>query len=285
MSDRTQNWQPGPAWLFCPANRPDRYEKAQALADVVILDLEDAVAPNAKGAAREAVRRAGHEGRLDPERTVLRVNRSDCADHSADLQLAADLRLPRLMLAKAENPQQIAAIPHEVVALLESPRGIELAGDIARVSNVVAVMWGADDLVAGMGGLRSRHPDGTFRDVARFARSRALVAAKAYGRLALDAVHMDIPDRDGLAVQCEDAVAVGFDATVAIHPSQVAVIRAAYTPSVERVDWARRLLEFVGADRGVTTFEGQMVDGPIFTQAERTLRRATAAGSTMSRQS
>jgi len=139
-------------------------------------------------------------------------------------------------------------------------------------------MWGADDLVAGLGGTASRHDDGRYRDVARYARSRVLIAAKAHGRLALDAVHMDIADTAGLAAECADAVAVGFDATVAIHPSQVPVIRAAYSPTTERVQWARRLLAHVGNDRGVTTFEGRMVDGPIFRQAERVLRLATGTG-------
>ena len=82
----------------------------------------------------------------------------------------------------------------------------------------------------------------------------------------------------GLAVECEDAVAVGFDATVAIHPSQLPVIRQAYAPSPERVDWARRLLAQVSDDTGVTTFEGRMVDGPVFTQARRVLRLAEATG-------
>ena len=130
-------------------------------------------------------------------------------------------------------------------------------------------MWGADDLVAGLGGTASRRDDGSYRDVARYARSRTLVAAKAHGRIALDAVHMDIADLDGLRAECEDAVAVGFDATVAIHPSQVPVIRETYQPDPDRVRWAQRLLAAVGDERGVTTFEGQMVDGPIFRQAER----------------
>jgi citrate lyase subunit beta/citryl-CoA lyase len=139
-------------------------------------------------------------------------------------------------------------------------------------------MWGADDLIAGLGGTGSRRPDGSYRDVARYARSRALVAAKASGRLALDAVHMDIEDLDGLAAECEDAAAVGFDATVAIHPSQVEAIRTSYSPAAELLGWAQRLLAHVGEGRGVTTFEGRMVVGPIYQQAERILRLAGPRG-------
>jgi citrate lyase subunit beta/citryl-CoA lyase len=270
------NWQPGPAWIFCPADRPERYAKGLAVADVVILDLEDAVAPQAKAAARDALRGLAGAGELDLERTVVRVNAADTTDHALDVALTCELGVRLVMLAKAERVSDVTALPHDVVVLLETPIGIEHAGEIAAADNVVAVMWGADDLVAGLGGTGSRHADGRYRDVARYARSRSLVAAKAAGRLALDAVHMNIPDVEGLAAECEDAVAVGFDATVAIHPTQVAVIRSSYAPSAERVDWATRLLQHVGDDRSVTTFEGRMVDGPIYKQAERVLRLAGA---------
>lgn len=280
------DWNPGPAWLFCPADRPDRYPKALAVADVVILDLEDAVAPANRPRARDALRGLTADGVIDLDRTVVRVNANGpggtADDHAADLAVTAEIGIRRVMLSKSEDPDDVALIRHEVVLLIETPRGVEHAATLAAQPNVVALMWGADDLVAGLGGTTSRHTDGQqrgrYRDVARYARSRSLVAAKTHGRLALDAVHMDIPDTEGLAVECEDAAAVGFDGTVAIHPRQVEVIRAAYTPSEERVDWARRLLEHVGDDRAVTTFEGRMVDGPIYKQAERVLQRASAVG-------
>ena len=271
-------WTPGPGWLFCPADRPDRYAKALARADVVVLDLEDAVATPAKAAARDALRRLAADGVLDPGRTVLRVNGSSTVDHALDVRLAAEVGIVRVMLAKAEDPAAVAAVPTEVVALVETPLGVVRADELAAVDNVVGLMWGADDLVAGLGGTSSRRPDGRYRDVAVHARSRSLVAAKAYGRLALDAVHMDIADLDGLRAECEDAAAVGFDATVAIHPSQVPVIRAAYRPSPEQVAWARALLEAHGEDGGVGTFEGRMVDGPVFRQAVRVLTLERTVG-------
>ncbi|MBM9463610.1 CoA ester lyase [Aeromicrobium sp. YIM 150415] len=270
MSD----WQPGPAWLFCPADRPDRYGKALSRADVVILDLEDAVAPDNKQAARDSLRRLADDGALDRERTIIRINAAETPDHAPDADLVRELGIARVMLAKSERVADIAALPHEVIVLLETPAGIERAGEIASADHVVAVMWGADDLVAGLGGTSSRFPDGHYRDIARHARSRALLAAKTSGRLAVDAVHMDIPDVEGLAAECEDAVAIGFDATVAIHPSQLDVIRSSYTPQAERIEWARRLLAQVGDDRKVTTFEGRMVDRPIYQQAERVLHLA-----------
>ena len=263
------SWRPGAAWLFCPADRPERWAKAAAVADVVIIDLEDAVAAAAKPAARAALRGAD----FDPDRTVLRINGADSPEHAEDVALLVELPVRRIMLAKTESPAQVAALEdHEVLVLVESPLGVERVGDLVLVPNVVGVMWGADDLVAGLGGTSSRRKDGSYRDVARYARSRALIASKAAGRLAIDGVHMDIADLDGLRDECEDAVAVGFDATVAIHPSQVPVIRAAYTPDDEQVEWARRLLAAVGGEGGVSTFEGRMVDGPIYRQAQRILR-------------
>ena len=272
--DELAAWHPGPAWLFCPADRPDRFAKALASADVVIVDLEDAVALERKAEARNALRTLARSEAFDRDRTVVRINSTDSPEHLTDLALINELALTRVMLAKSEHPDGARALPCHVIALIETARGVEWAGAIAEVPNVIALMWGADDLVAGMGGTASRKTDGTYRDIARYARSRALVAAKTCGLLAVDAVHMDIADQDGLAAECADAVAIGFDATAAIHPSQVAVIRASYRPSNERLDWARRLLAHVGNDRGVTTFEGRMVDGPIYKQAERILRLA-----------
>ncbi len=274
-------WHPGPAWLFCPADRPDRYLKALAIADVVVLDLEDAVAAERKAEARVAVEMLVREGSFDHDRTVLRINAVTSTHHAADMDLLRATGIRRLMLAKTESSAQIQAVTAgsdvEIVALLETAAGIDRASEIAAADGVVAVMWGADDLIASMGGSASRRADGSYRDVARFARSRALIGTKAADRLAIDAVYMAIPDHDGLRAECEDAVAIGFDAKVAIHPDQVTIIRESYRPAPESVDWARRLLDHVGSDRGVTTFEGRMVDGPIYAQAEQILRRAGSA--------
>ncbi|TQS45961.1 HpcH/HpaI aldolase/citrate lyase family protein [Cryptosporangium phraense] len=259
---------PGPAWLFCPADRPDRYAKAAAAADVVILDLEDAVAPADKDAARRALR----DTTLDPERTVVRINSGDPAD---DLRALHATPYRRVMLPKAETTAEVLALrPYDVIVLLESARGVLAADDLAAAENTVGVMWGPEDLVASLGGNASRRPDGTFRDVARHARVTSLLVAKAHGRFALDTVHLDIADVDGLRAEAEDAVASGFDGTVAIHPSQVAVIRAAYTPPAEEVDWARRVLDAARGERGVFRFEGRMVDSPVLRHAEALLRRA-----------
>ncbi|MBW0012307.1 CoA ester lyase, partial [Mycobacterium sp.] len=258
-------------WLFCPADRPERFAKAAVAADVVILDLEDGVAAVDKPAARKALR----ENPLDPARTVVRINATGTDEQARDLDALAGTAYATVMLSKAESAAQVTALaPREVVALVETPRGAVFATEIASAEGTVAMMWGAEDLVAALGGSASRRADGSYRDVARHLRSTILLAASAFGRIALDAVHLDIRDTDGLRAEADDAVAVGFDGTVCIHPTQIPVVRAAYRPGAEKLDWARRVLAAARTQRGVFAFEGQMVDSPVLKHAEMMLRRA-----------
>ncbi|MEH3140871.1 MAG: CoA ester lyase [Mycobacterium kyogaense] len=266
---------PGPGWLFCPADRPERFGKAASAADVVILDLEDGVAAKDRAAARAAL----IETPLDPARTVVRVNPVGTADHAQDLAALAETDYGTVMLAKTETADQVASLaPRDVVVLVETPLGALAVTETARVDNTYAVMWGAEDLFAVTGGTANRWPDGTYRDVARHVRSQSLLAAKAYGRLALDSVYLDISDVDGLRAESDDAVAVGFDAKVAIHPTQVAVILAAYAPSAEQIDWARSVLDTARTQRGVFAFGGIMVDAPVLRRAERIIALAPRSG-------
>ncbi|WP_433198901.1 HpcH/HpaI aldolase/citrate lyase family protein [Nocardia sp. CA-107356] len=261
----------GPAWLFVPADRPERYEKAAAAADVVIIDLEDGVAAADKAAARKALT----DTPLDPETTVVRINAVGTDDHELDLVALARTGYRRVMLAKTESAEQISSLSaYEVIALIESPLGAVAVERAVLARNAIGVMWGAEDLVAGLGGNSSRHADGSYRDVARHVRSTSLLAAKAYGKFALDSVYLNFRDLDGLRAESLDAVAVGFDAKVAIHPSQVPVIRAAYAPSADDIDWARRVLDEVPNHRGVFAFDGRMVDAPVLRHAEQIVRRA-----------
>jgi citrate lyase subunit beta / citryl-CoA lyase len=262
---------PGPAWLFCPADRPERFQKAADSADVVILDLEDGVAAADKGAARDAL----VDVPLDPARTVVRINAGGTAEQQLDLGALAKTGYHTVMLPKCEAPEQISVLaPLDVVMLIESPLGALSITECVRADNAVAVMWGAEDLFAALGGTANRFADGTLRGVAQHVRSQTLLAAKAYGRMALDSGYLDIKDLDGLRVEVDDAVAVGFDAKVAIHPAQVPVIRAGYTPSPQQVAWARQILDTASDQRGVFAFEGIMVDAPVLRRAERIVQLA-----------
>ncbi|MEU4314972.1 CoA ester lyase [Nocardia sp. NPDC024068] len=265
-------WQsPGPAWLFCPADRPERYQKAAAAADVVILDLEDGVAPADKPAARKAL----VDTPLDPETTVVRVNPAGTPEHDLDLRALRETSYRLVMLPKTESVQQVTGLSgYQVFALIESPLGALAIQQIATAPNTRGVMCGVEDLVAAMGGTGTRRADGSYRDVARHLRSSGLLAAKAHQRLALDMVYLNIKDLDGLRAEAEDAVAVGFEIKVAIHPSQIPVIRAAYAPSEDDIAWARGVLDAAPNHRGVFAYEGKMVDAPLLRHAEQLLRRA-----------
>jgi citrate lyase subunit beta/citryl-CoA lyase len=269
---------PGPALLFCPADRPDRYAKALAAADAVILDLEDAVSADNKDTARAALVSTP----VDPSRVIVRVNAPGTPEHAPDLAALRETEYRLIMLAKTETRAQLAELAElgkhsewQVVALCETPLGILNAAEIAAAPNVIAVMWGAEDLMASLGGRSSRRPDGRYRDVALHARSAVLLAASAHGRPAIDSVYVDIPDLDGLAAEAEDAAASGFALKACIHPSQAAVVRKAFQADETQVAWARRVLAAVrGAsaqDKGVLKVDGQMIDAPLIRQAEAIL--------------
>lgn len=264
----------GPAILFCPADRPDRYAKALGRADAVILDLEDAVATRDKAAGREAL--VAHP--LDPTRVIVRVNGFETDDFETDLAALRQTAYRTVMLPKASSAAETDALRGwDVIALCETGPGILAAPEIAATEHVVALFWGAEDLVTSLGGSSSRLPDGRYRDVARFARSSVLLAAAANGIAAIDSVFMDIANLAGLAAEAEDAVASGFAATACVHPGQVDTIREAYAPTVAQLDHARALLAVAETSAGAFAFEGQMIDEPVLRQARTLLSRAAAS--------
>ena len=266
----------GPALRFCPAARPARFDKAIQRADAVLLDLEDAVRPADKSAARDAL--TSHP--LDPSRTVVRVNPVSSDDFAADLDALAQTRYRWVMLPKTESVADVAALNdgYRVIALCESAAGVLAAPEIARFEAVEALMWGAEDLVASLGGTSSRHTDGSYRDVARHARSHILLAAGAAGKAAIDTVHLDIADLDGLRAEVTDAVASGFRATACIHPGQIATIRDAFQPNADQIERAEALLRTAETEPGVFRFRGQMVDEPALRHARSILRSRTKNG-------
>jgi Citrate lyase beta subunit len=260
----------GPALLFCPADRPDRYAKAAQRSPAVILDLEDAVAPADKAAAREALLAQP----LDPARTIVRVSAVGSEDFAADLAALQKTRYRTVMLAKASSAEHVDSLRgYEVIALCETAAGVLAAPSIAAHPFVVALMWGAEDLVASLGGTGSRDPSGRYREVASHARAAVLLAAGAHGKAAIDAVHVAIDDLDGLAAEAEDAAASGFAASACIHPGQVEVILGAYRPSPDDVAWARAVIAASEGQNGAFRFQGRMIDEPVLRHAAEVLRR------------
>lgn len=257
----------GPAYLFCPASRPDRFQKALDVADFVILDLEDAIAEPDKQTARQHL----IDNPLDPDGVIVRVNPAGSPHQLLDLAAVAQTSYRRLMVPKAEDPQALMALDgFELVALCETARGIVNASAIATAPWVVALMWGAEDLAVSLGGRGSRTADGEYLGVARHARSSVLLAAGSAGKAAIDAVYLDISDVEGLGREANDAATSGFVGKACIHPSQVDVVRNAFRPSQEQVAWAQRVVD-AASDGGVTTIDGRMVDEPLLRQARTIL--------------
>lgn len=267
----------GPAILFVPADRPDRFAKAADRADAVILDLEDGVGPEGKAAARRAV----VEHPLDPARTIVRVNPVGTDEFVADVAAVADTHYRTVMLAKTETTEQLDVLAQAVegvriIGLCETAAGVVTAAALAAHPSVVALMWGAEDLVASLGGSSSRHADGRYRDIAAHARATVLLAAGAAGVAAIDAVHLDIDDLAGLAAEAEDASAIGCVGTACIHPSQVETVRTAYRPDTDAVRAARLLLDVAAGHGGAFRHEGRMIDEPLLRHARAVVARAEA---------
>jgi citrate lyase subunit beta / citryl-CoA lyase len=265
----------GPSLLFCPGDRPERFGKAAAKSDVVIIDLEDAVAPADKPAAREALVSAV----LDPETTIVRVNSRGSGEQEEDLRALRGTGIRTVILSKAESLEDLPPLAGlGVIALCESPLGIRNAELLADHPSVIGLIWGSEDLVAGLAGSSSRSANGQFRGAIEYSRGRVLVAAASAGKPAYDTAHLNIADLEGLALEAEDSASSGFAGKACIHPVQVEVVRSAFRPSPERVAWAHRVLAASGSERGAFRFEGRMIDAPILQQARRVLAAAQRTG-------
>jgi citrate lyase subunit beta/citryl-CoA lyase len=277
--------------LFSPGDRPELMRKApDAGADVVCFDLEDAVAPGRKAAARGAVRDVLADPDFDPDaEVVVRVNPpgvAAVADVEGALAGAAGDAVDAVMLPKAESADDVDALAalladhdHDlpVFALVETAAGVLEAREVAAADATDAVLFGAEDLAADVGATRTT--EGT---EVLAAREHVVLAAAAESVDAIDTVHTDFEDEDGLREETEFAVELGYDGKMAIHPAQVDPINDAFTPADEDVAWAQKVLdardEAAAEDRGVFEVDGEMVDAPLIAQAERVMERARAAG-------
>lgn len=270
----------GPALLFVPADRPERYSKAYDRSDAVIIDLEDAVAPTDRPAAREALRK--HLVQMDETaigRTIVRVNPVNEADFAQDMKVLTGSGVRYVMVPKVESHEGIARVAEALpdvalIALCETAAGVMFAVDIAQHPAVTALMWGSEDLMVSTGGSASRFADGTYRDAPRFARTQILLAAAAAGKASIDTIHTDLSPTEQFIAEAQDAVASGFNAKACIHPTQVSVVREAYQPSAEELEYAQALLEEVNHHGGVFQFRGTMVDGPLIAHARTVIQRA-----------
>jgi citrate lyase subunit beta/citryl-CoA lyase len=268
--------------LFVPGDRPDRMEKAsRSGADALILDLEDAVATDAKPAAREAVATF-----LQRERTLplfVRINPLDSGLTPADLAAVLSAQPDGIVLPKAEGAASVEAFVGLDVAMpilpiaTETPAAIFALGSYAAVADRLAgLTWGAEDLPAAIGAATSREPDGSYTPPYQLARSLTLFGAHAAGVPAIETVYPDFRDLDGLAAYAARGRRDGFAGMMAIHPAQVPVINAAFTPSDEEIAHARRVVALFAANpgAGALSLDGKMVDAPHLKAAHALLARA-----------
>ena len=270
------------SFLFVPANRPERFAKALASgAGAVIIDLEDAVALEAKPAAREQLAQAW-AGFTAPERTrlLVRVNAAGSPWHFDDLQLVANLAaegLGGVVLPKAESAAMLDTLADHTGAacallpMVETAAGLAAVDVLAGCPQVCRLVFGNLDFQADVGmacGL----------DEAELApvRLALVLASRRAGRVApVDGVTASTTDSIQMQQDTQRSRRFGFGARLCIHPAQVAVANATLAPSAEEMDWARRVLaRSQQSGSGVFTLDGRMVDAPVLKLAERTLALA-----------
>ncbi|MFT4251047.1 MAG: CoA ester lyase [Caulobacter sp.] len=288
--------------LFAPANAPRKIEKALAGgADAVILDLEDSVPENEKAAARRLAVEA-----LDAPRdckVLVRINPLSSPYALADLAAVVGAAPDAVVLPKTDGVDEVArlgfylealeeqaGLPVGAVGVLpiatETPASLFSLGSYARRRDrLIGLTWGAEDLPTALGATTNRGLDGAYSDVCRLARSLCLAGAAAAGTGAFETVYPAFRDLEGLAAYAARGRAEGFVGMMAVHPDQVAVINAAFTPTPEEVERARAVVDLFEASpgAGALALDGRMLDRPHFEQARRLLDRAAPASSAAAR--
>ncbi|HEY6816161.1 MAG TPA: CoA ester lyase [Croceibacterium sp.] len=284
------------SWLFVPGDSQPKLDKAPTCgADVVIVDLEDAVAPPAKPAARMlAAAFLRKNGQGAPFQRWVRINPLDTQLWREDLAAVMPARPDGIVVPKAAGPEQLQALAGELAGqeprhgiapgttrvlplVSETPAaalGITsyLAAPLPRLAGLT---WGAEDLSAAIGAARKRDDRGYWMDAFRFVRAQVLLTAHARGVLAIDTLRADFRDIEGLRRMAADSYSEGFSGMLAIHPGQVPVINEAFTPGAEEIARARAIVNAFSANpgAGALSLDGQMIDQPHLEQARKLLHR------------
>jgi (3S)-malyl-CoA thioesterase len=256
--------------LFLPASNARAMEKARGLAcDLVILDLEDAVKPEDKDIARAAAVAAGGEWRAPL--VAVRVNGLGTAWHDRDLDaLRGAARLDLLVVPKVESARDAAAISEAsnvpLLAMIETPAGLYAARDVAALVGVAGLIAGTNDLAAEL-----RLPPSEDRSGLALSLQMIVLAARASGKIALDGVYNRLDDPEGLAVQCAEGRALGFDGKTLIHPAQLDATNRTFSPSQAELDDAEALIDAHGG--GAERFRGRMIEQMHVDAARRLIAR------------
>lgn len=270
------------SFLFVPANRPERFAKALASgADAIIIDLEDAVAPTDKVAARKMLAQAWPSfTAADGARVLVRVNAGATAWHDADLTLLGQLGVANVMLPKAESAAHVAHVADVLgsacvlLPLIESVAGLDAADALAHSPRVLRLAFGNLDFQADTG--MACGPDEPELMAVRLA--VVLASRRAQLSAPVDGVTSGTQDTPQLARDVLRSRSSGFGAKLCIHPSQVALVNQTFTPSPSELDWALRVqAASQAAGGGVISIDGRMVDAPVLRLAQRTLALQSAA--------
>jgi citrate lyase subunit beta / citryl-CoA lyase len=257
------------SYLFVPADRPERFGKALASgADAVIVDLEDAVAPHAKDAARASLEAwlARSEGRV-----VVLINSVDTPWFIDDLRVCRSPNVAAVMLPKAERVQELARIEHNrLLPLIETAAGMDALREIADAPNVKRLMFGSIDFQLDLG------IDGEGEELLMFRSQIVLISRLARLESPVDGVSTAIDDAAQLEADVQRARRLGFGAKLCIHPKQVEIVNRGFSPSATELEWAQRVLDAAASACGAAVaVDGKMVDKPVLLRAQRLLRQAS----------
>jgi len=271
------------SWLFVPADSEKKIARAlDSEADAIIFDLEDSVAPARKAAARTILKEL--PARSGGPQWWVRINPLRTDDHREDLDIIGIADVHGIVLPKTESGADIIELAHRTGTIPIHAIVTETAASLFGLmsyrdpkSTLAAMSWGAEDLSAALGAASKYDENGELSFTYRLARSLCLAGAAAAGVQPVDGVFADFRDADCLAREAAAARREGFTGKLAIHPDQVAVINAAFTPSADEVAEARDIVAAFEAqpDAGVLSVAGKMVDRPHLVQARRVLERAS----------
>ena len=270
------------SWLFVPADSERKITKAlDSDADAIIFDLEDSVAPAMKAVARDVLKSLLK--RSGGPQWWIRVNPLASAYLREDLELLGIADIHGIVLPKAESGADVIQLAHRTGSIPIHAIVTETAASLFGLlsyrdprSPLAAMSWGAEDLSAALGASSKYDASGDLSFTYKLARTLCLAGAVAAGVQPVDGVFADFRDEDGLRAEAEAARREGFTGKLAIHPAQVTVINAAFTPSGEDVRAAEEIVAAFEAhpDAGVLSVGGKMVDRPHLVQARRVLERA-----------
>ncbi len=282
------------SWLFAPGDSERKMQKAcDSAADIALFDLEDAVAVEAKPAARQLVHDVLKANAAQRHRLWLRVNPLDGPHTLADLAAVMPANPGGIMLPKANSRADVEVLDHYLSALevangiaqgstpvivlvTETAQGMFHTGSYKGAPRVVALTWGAEDLADSIGASSNRNADGSYSFTYELARSLCLLGAATAGVAAIETIQGDFRDLDGLKLRAEKVRRDGYKGMLAIHPAQVDIINAAFTPTADEIAEAQAIVDIFAASPGVGAigYKGGMLDRPYLSRAEALLRSA-----------